>query len=431
MYIKTVLKSLSKKKLNALLIIFQLSISFLIIVNAFKFIDQVNYQSNSIKNNLNINLDKTYRVMFKNVEETKDYINRLHRLREYVGTLDGVVGYGAYDEMGVIFDELRMDDKYINRNLEIKKTVRSLTYPELSDVIFINSSILNFTNMEVEMGRMLERQDFNLRQGMQVPILVGSAYKDVLKLGDILTITEYEMRKNQKKEFKTEFKVIGFIKQGEKWFSDDDFVMEPLEKLDDKFVAPNYLFNQESIISNLSTLHKVFIQMEDDANDKIILREVREKGLEYNLNIDFKSIVELLNEYNEGYSEIIQINLLLGVFLVVMSLIGIVSIMLINIRSRYKEFGIRIMSGASIRYIQMIIIGEMIFMLVFSFVLSFLFRISFEGISSFRNTMFFMLNSNSFIYLFFIASLVVFVAIIYPTIVIGKIQPSQLIKGED
>lgn len=427
-YSKIILKSMFKRKLSCILVVLQLVISFLLIINSFKIINQVNYQAKSIEEYLKIDPSNTYRMVFSNCEETNEFVKRLNALEQYVIGLEGVKGYAFYDEIGIRFNELTGNKQYINRNLNIKKSMSRIEHPEISDVIFMNSSITSFGNIKIEEGRNLNKNDFDNKNGKPIPILIGWEYKDIIKIGEILTITDYKEGDEAREKINTQFIVTGVISRGSKWFSDNDFITDPLEKLGDKFIAPNYEFNKNDIMSTLSTLHKVFIPLEKSINTKSTLKDIRAKALEYELNVDFKSINELLEDYKDSYKEIIIVNLVLGIFLIIVSLTGIITVTINNINERRQEFGIRLMTGSSIHDIEVLIIGELMIITFIAFVISLIVIISNSDVFG---DFLYVFRYNILLFMIFIVSLITIISSIYPIYIIRNLQPKELIGGKD
>lgn len=425
--LKLIVKSLFKRKIANLLIIIQLSITIILLINTIIQVKANSYQQNQIKKHLNLDIDRTIHLQISNTNQSEEFIGNYTRFGDYINRLPHVKGFGGYDIINTYFNELKEDNEFIAvRNRLIKGTFKA-QWPSAIEIVKVDKGMYNMSNVKITKGTNFSRSNFN-KNGEVFSMLAGWDYINVLHINQILTDNMTG----------TKYKIIGFMDKNSRWFSEQSYIGDMLINLDDKFICPFSEVDKTNINSIRAKAAVLFYEVDNikNLNETSVL--ITNKASILNLKISNSSIRNDLKEYNSNFKDIFYLNLILALFIGVMSILGIAITTLSSIITRKKEIGIRIMTGASIFNIIALVIGE-IFMLIFiSSIISISSiiynKIKFIKASKFNDILLNpMDNVTPKIILFSILIIMILTIIIsiIPIIQIKKLQPKDLIGGKD
>ncbi|WP_252237013.1 ABC transporter permease [Clostridium sp. CH2] len=358
-YIKIIFKSLFKRKISSVLIMIQLTITIVMLLSSFIMLNSTNYLQDQVKGK-GLDLNKTIKLNIYNAEFTDTFKQNYNKLEDYINSIPEVTSFGGFDLTNTVFDELEKNDKYIELRKNIIKDTFKEKYPTSSEMLMIDKGIYNLLNLRITEGRELKQDDFYKDEQKIIPLLAGANYKNVLKIGEILTIKDNNYK----------YEIVGFIDKNSSWLNDQDYISNMLINLDDKFIIP---YNNSEKVSNLDILAKcnaIFYAVNSEDRVNYVNNLIEAKANSLNLRVKNYSISKELLNFKESTNDIINTNLFLSIFLIILSCLGISTVMISSILNRKKEFGIRIATGASINYIKRLIIGEVSFLAISSSIIS-------------------------------------------------------------
>jgi len=393
------------------------------LIKVFTSISVFYYQENSIKKYTNLDMNKTVRVIFEYSEDTPSLVDKFNVLKQYINSLEGVRGYGGYDGTGMYINDLAENEDYINLNKKIYKDTFREENPGISEIFYTDEICYNILDIEIYEGRSLNKDDFNTDNVEEIPILAGYKYKDIIKLGTVLTVGDQ----------KEKFKVVGIMKPNNKWFSDDDYIRLPLEDIDSRFIIPFTPTQKNDLMSTLCMLHKMFFVL-DSSDDFLTLSEqIERKALDLGLKVSCVTMAQELQEYKNEKLETFKINIFISIFFMIAALSGTTAVILSSIIQRKREFGIRLATGASINSLKIIIVGEIMLITIISAIVAFAISYlnNYTSISLYKEIVFDLFKDE--VLLFILASIIImtFASSILPIIKINRLQPRELIGGRE
>jgi len=393
------------------------------LIKVFTNISVFYYQENSIKKYTNLDMNKTVRVIFEYSEDTPSLVDKFNVLKQYINSLEGVRGYGGYDGTGMYINDLAENEDYINLNKKIYKDTFREENPGISEIFYTDEICYNILDIEIYEGRSLNKDDFNTDNVEEIPILAGYKYKDIIKLGTVLTVGDQ----------KEKFKVVGIMKPNNKWFSDDDYIRLPLEDIDSRFIIPFTPTQKNDLMSTLCMLHKMFFVL-DSSDDFLTLSEqIERKALDLGLKVSCVTMAQELQEYKNEKLETFKINIFISIFFMIAALSGTTAVILSSIIQRKREFGIRLATGASINSLKIIIVGEIMLITIISAIVAFAISYlnNYTSISLYKEIVFDLFKDE--VLLFILASIIImtFASSILPIIKINRLQPRELIGGRE
>lgn len=199
---------------------------------------------------------------------------------------------------------------------------------------YIDSSYLSEFPLVLEKGRTFKKEDFEEKD--TTPIILGSRYKKIYKIGDEFRYFDYISLKERKA------KVIGILSEDSYFFSNagsvdlEDRVITPMSNItlaNATFDKIQYWFNGCMVITN---------------SKKDTISEIRSESVKLKLN-DFKlnSCKNQLNIVIDELSKSFKASMILSVVIFLFISIGIITVQLNSIKEREEEHGIHLLSGAS------------------------------------------------------------------------------------
>lgn len=382
------LKSLKRLKLLTFLIIFQLALGISLINNVVMQ-NTKNIDSKQIFNKI-FNIENTYRIRLNsralrdiNSNEVKGENYKLTQIASGIkslkdkGKVKDVYNYASlpcrFQKISGVGEKLYMDvasrpgesmNSYVN-------------------TIMVDENFLQRYPLEVDEGRSLNKEDFKIDHRKDyVPILLGSAYKEEFKIGDTFTNKCYDAV-DMNSTFIPEnihdinFKIVGFIKDYSLiTFSSKTTSFNAVRYSNGITVMPevgnSFDYGKPVILSDLG----LFIELnknssiDDLKNDlnEIILKfdPTKECGFDYSI----QDMHDSLKNVDDSMKHDVNVTLILGVVLTLLSLVGITTTILGQLEQRKKEFGIKVSSGCNTKTLCKEIIYEILLMTTASIVIS-------------------------------------------------------------
>lgn len=355
LYMKIILKSLCKRKFSSFLIVMQLTITICVLINSFIMVSSTNYLQNQVRHK-GIDLDKTMKLYIYNPAFNSAFQEKYNKLEDYINDIPEITNFGGFDFTNAVFKELENNSSYLAlRENSIKGTFKE-EFPTSSEMLMIDRNIYELLRIQIIEGQNLKKDDFYKDEKEVIPILAGESYRNVLRIGEILTQKDNDVK----------YKIVGFVHKNSSWFNDQDYISNMFTNLDDKFIIPYTKVERESIPEILSKSGAIFYTVNDQEKVEYVKNIIDLKATSLNIRVNSYSISEDLIKFKKNADDILYISLFLALFLIVLSCLGISTVMMSSILSRKREFGIRMSAGASKSYIKKLIVGEVSFLAVIS-----------------------------------------------------------------
>ena len=285
-------------------------------------------------------------------------------------------------------------------------------YSAIKNIGF-DSNFLEFFKLPVDEGRFLNKEDFDRTD--VVPIVLGSNYREIYKLGD-----EFKAKDNiHNKIYK--YKVIGFLKE-------DSYCLESTQQVE-TINLNNYMLlpYMDSFIDTEETFFRLdfydsqgAIFSRNPEKNAEYFNEIRSKSEEMDLyKYKYYSSEEQFKEF-EGFvkSDLEQSTMIFSIVLLFCS-IGIITSILSSIDTRTTEFGIHLLCGAKISDIILRIVLET----------SMIIGCSFLFITSINIFKFKDMKSTPYLLIFSLGT-IMFLTII-PVIKLMRFHVNDIIRGKE
>jgi len=212
----------------------------------------------------------------------------------------------------------------------------------------VSSKFFDVFSVSISDGRGFEESDYMLNDEREVPVLLGSAYKDTFSIGD--TFEGYYLCE------KLTYHVIGFVgddsffldKSNNKMTSCERYIILPAlysDKADE--LARNLLLDHVFGFVNSSKGYEVTKQMYDDIRT--------EAGIgNWNIILYYKGALtseSMLETYSAMTKEVSkQFGLIVVIMLCFSSMVNIISLCSM-LRENFRTFGVEMLCGASLKNI--------------------------------------------------------------------------------
>lgn len=442
MYIKESIRGLAKRKVIVLLLIIQLTVSFVLLLESISEISWNSINLREFNKILDYKMENIIEVKYIMPEENMDYVDRVNTFASYINTLEGVKGYGNYDLFGTRFKELRLNKDYMNPNMsftEIKKgyplvdenTIKN-SWMKTTDTVLVENSSYGIINLEVIGGRTLTKDDFGITseqsQNNPIPILAGYNLKEFVPIGTVLTYENQYINKPSK------YQVVGIMEKNTKWLGDTFMVESPPINIDGYLVMP-YVKDEKEVdmLTTLVSLSTASYLIDNKEDYSILKQKISDKAEELDLNIEQTPLDEVYSNYIRLLQECIGMDGFISVIFIIAATISIIAAMLSSIIYRKREFGIKIVTGFTIKDIQKIIVLEISIITIISFAISYvicLYNTHNVTIASLTNEIgkYRFFRGYGLWYIPIIIILAILLSSILPIIKIKKLQPIELLK---
>lgn len=333
--IKTIFKEISTKKFESLLIVIQLVITIIVLVQSYCNIKVLDYPKTQLKE-INLDTKNIYQVDFVNAAFSKEFGEGFSNFNESLNKNIGIESIGSFDKTNTQFEELEKDNDFLNLRRSLTKGTFKEMYPEAIELYKVEYAIYDLMNINITEGRKLSELDFIVdNKDRPIPMLVSEEYKDVMYLNDILT-SKLDDR---------EYIVAGFFKKDLKWLDDSGHISKLLVPLNDKIITP-YIEDSSPTASMIKCQSRFYIHKGDSYTE---IQNIIQEAKKFNLSVNVSSLDDQLEELKEQNKVTIFYGIFISAFVIILSCFGLSAIMFYSVNSRKREFGIRIMAGASIQ----------------------------------------------------------------------------------
>lgn len=362
---KNVFKSLKRMRGLMFLIIIQLALGLAMLNSSTAIIEEVSAKKSGFEKIFDA--ERTYAMRMNIVIEKEDYdLEGYNRINDLYPKIMELKESNILESCKIVFPFMLniegVDDHIPSKYRDVNGLNSNVAK------VLVNSDFIEDYKLNILDGRSLNKDDFNWSGTGNIPILIGSGYKDNIKVGDVFKCELPKLeRSGEVTDYKFNFEVVGIIDRNSipVIFAKERF-FESVEYSDYTVVVPtnsqllhcSYGFaiaDQCGFVTtnNIEELKASMSKIGGDRFDTTFI----------NLKDDYDGAMELLT------SDVIN-SVILGVALTFLSVIGITAVLIGELKKRRKEMGMKLSCGATISILCKEMVGEILIMLVSSSILS-------------------------------------------------------------
>ncbi|MGL4106725.1 ABC transporter permease [Clostridium sp. LP20] len=372
-------KSIKRLRMIAFLIIFQLALGLSLLNNVI-LQSKGAVDKKTAFNNM-FNAKNTYVVRIREADEQLDkrtqdeWIKNQQKLSD---DLYNLKGNGVITNVYSCFNSPMMLNSLIETYSNKSDKLQPQDQPKLYSALEVDKNFIDRYTFSVDEGRTIIKEDFNLDYKTQnIPILLGSDYKKDFKVGDVLNQTECIGYTDDTMDLvDANYEVVGFLKKDSvfSFFTKNSF-FDSVTFSNSMIVKPaNYFFYSSSFVA----LNDVGLFLEvnegtttEDVNrivEEITNKVEKDTGLKHISGTIF--LKDQVGDVNEKLQNDVNVKLLLGIVLTILSVIGITTTILGEFKERRKEFGTRLAIGASTKDLCKELVYEILIMVSIAVIIS-------------------------------------------------------------
>lgn len=223
----------------------------------------------------------------------------------------------------------------------------------------LNEQALNMFPLEIKEGEMLTSRDFQYQRNGQIPVLLGSRYKQQFEIGDLIK-GSYIF-----KDFK--FMVKGFLKQ-------NSFVERPgfsEINLERSVIMPAIEFDEPKSLEDKKFQLRHYMQLINGAIYTINDRSIVEKQLQdtkemsgFTHSTILGDSTNALGKYFSALEQHINWLILFAIILFFVSVGGTATFIFKKVKESSKNIIIHLISGGEMRHVSQIIYGELMILIM-------------------------------------------------------------------
>jgi len=302
----------------------------------------------------------------------KQEIERLNRSKEIYGFMD----YTSEERIqSILADDTHLpalrelyNGIYNNSNIEafplysadiytVKSSVTTqttLTPKEMNRTPFLyaNHFFFEYFNINLNEGRLFDETDYTINE-VNIPIIIGSELQSQYELDQVFTDVTGRS-----------YKVIGILDEGSSYI--DIMASRDFKDLDRMFILPQNLNYLTSITELDSVITRAYMATEDESELSEIVRLAAEKDT---YSFAYKSMRYQSQFVAQDKAKVLQTQLLLSGLILIFTFVSVNVSYLQFIKKYTYDFGVHLLSGATIKHIMLRIAGQFLILLVLSNIL--------------------------------------------------------------
>lgn len=382
MDIKYTFLGISKRLLYSLIIIVQIATSLVFLTLSFELKHDLKKgvtQMNSFYS------DKEFYV-FEDFDETQTIINEFSDLELNKNLSESYTYLTESDEFDYVTGEvgtLFLEENQISRTITTKYNemrTRSVSRDNQSYVLYNNNLYVNYKflrhfDYNIIEGSSLSKEDFELENNLEIPILVGENLKEYYSLGDVINYSDAWSNSKGK------YIVKGFI-NSEAFYIPTNSLYGELKGADvsSVFIIPiqknltEFDSNDEnSIVQNAmkirNNLLSSYIIPADNQDIDRIIYDIEGK-IRQSFNFRLKNVDYYIDYISSLRSNLFKYYDIIFLIIILFSGAGIILSTLNHINKRTTEYGIHIMTGCTLFRLSARIVMELAYLIITSTFLS-------------------------------------------------------------
>lgn len=279
------------------------------------------------------------------------YYDRIPEFIDELDSLEGIELSGAHFTTFAVINELSQNEEYKKINGNVSDKLNLKKNPELSKFLVTDFDLLSILGISYDQ-KLYEEV---LKSG-RVPVLVGSAYKDIVKLHETLTTP------------KTDFEVIGFLDNSDRWFGAESisFDSENVMELDCVFMVP-----REYYPTSNDFLHSIFWYTDEKTEFEAAEERVDKLAMKHNIVLNSVCVKNIFDEVYLSMKETLTAMAGAIISVIVVTLFSCISSNIVSILFRKSELGIYQACGVTENELGKMILFESIIKTTASLLLGF------------------------------------------------------------
>ncbi|MGG3842911.1 ABC transporter permease [Anoxybacillus kestanbolensis] len=358
------LKSMWQRKWIIVLMIVQLIVSFWVINHALITIETIRYQQKQLFSVTHMKEETTIRLFIPDGDDSQWFVERFRKLEKFIKTIPNVKGYGSFEETTISPQNFVNKKRYMRKNEQLYANTRMESYTDSTKIIYFDYDIYRlFSKFQLMKGRELSKEDFEKTNKDVIPILIGYDYHDVFHIGDRFQA----LAGLGENAFFVTYEVVGILEQGAKWLSANDYLIDHANELDRFFVAPYFPEERDGRPMDVAVrLNNLFLQLSNKKDFPYVKKIIKQKGKELGIYPTIKTISNEMEDYKNNTKQSARFTFMVGLFFVVVTLIGVISVMISSIQARKYDIGVMMVTGASKHDIGRMVVMELSLIVVTS-----------------------------------------------------------------
>lgn len=335
------------KKLFSLLLFIVCVIAMQTILSAITNASSTIYQKKIFESSIGVNMENVLHLDYQKTQENSEFAQIIQKYLDYIQNIPNVEGVGQFDMTGMYFSELKTNEKYKTINQKLLQGNKYENYPAITKLLSVDEEILSFVKGNIT--------EYAKTQSGFLPLYASEVFNSVLPIGMVLT----DERTGDK------YEIVGYIPKDAKWIDENDLIRFPLISLDGYFIAPFTEKSKNDIMTQLSMLHNTYILLSDNADINYIQTQITTYSLQHNFKASAFLLSEEYNIYQLETESYTQHQIILAIFISIMSISSIIAVFTSNTLLKKKQYGILIANGFTLTDISIGIAAE-IFIIIFS-----------------------------------------------------------------
>lgn len=409
--LKYALKEFSKSYIISIILIIQIAVCT---ITVYSIISKISYfyEKSKVISALESG-KKIYSLNLKNGEEVyikrqcKDTDKVINHMKKF---FNGNIAYtGVYDAQ---FKSFKRDNQF-KRKFQFQSTILEQGYVNVNSIA-VGETFFDTLDIKLSDGNV---EDLYKNIDSYIPVILGNSYKKVFSMGSKIDGID-----NNGKKIK--YKVVGFLDANQYYtLNGNNFTPDLSENMNTFVILPEDKYNLDNdIASYIVAFNK------GENNKEHILNSIINEGNKYDIQIEFYDGSNEVERYIKTVKHNISINVLFLIIILIFIIIGTVVVFSNKIALKTKEFGVHIMSGASLQDIALSIFIE--------FMLLSLFAITLSSVYLYFNTVTLNIVALEFNWIYFcitLISILIFMALLsfIPIRKILNINTSLLVRSGD
>jgi putative ABC transport system permease protein len=325
MFFREAAKSIFKSRVFSLIIIIQLSISFLTLIAGVNLVqgtlNQLNKFSNVFDESCTINLTNANMMPSFEYKET----TQKELLQYYKELLNdkNIVKMGACWTGGPgVF------------KLSDLGAITNGKFQGLCSPIYIDKNFFNyFKSMNISSGRNFTEEDFSKNNGELIPIIISEDLKNIMPINSVII---------------GKLKVVGILKNNNNLFYDNTgSIYTGVTQKERTIIVPinyNNKSNREAITYGI--LNNTMITLKNSSLSEEYINKIKTNISNISpIAFDIYKVKDKKAEYINSIKTPIVMSISFAAILIIFSFFGIMSIILTSLIRRKKEFGIKLAIG--------------------------------------------------------------------------------------
>lgn len=331
--LKTILKSMFKNKIISIFLIVEFTITIFLSLEAIETYTIVNTKRKTIHNMFDT---KNTIVIKMTATDGDNFFKTYFDILDKLKTINGVERVGYYN--------VQDTDREVRDNLG-----------NIKEYVFVNEDMLDIIHIKDNKGKIMPRHilnQSNIQDGLY-PIITGELLKAKNKSIDISIGSEY------KKTYKSVT-----VLENNLQFPGKNYMEDATVNLNKSVVL---IIPNDGIKSN--SLFRTFVKCNNKSTNKVkdsIYKRFNDKGIKVDVRIVEDDLNNYIKEKESSFIAQFKITICLAFF----SILGTVVTLILSVNRRKREFGIRMSSGASKFYLLRLVYGEVMMIIVISYMIS-------------------------------------------------------------